>query len=178
MRSKTNTQKGYSNSGLHRLANSCKYSFLKNCVESLDSILQHEHYKNRDTKFHGEEGIYTDKFMSNFAQKNQSDIQSSVDIIIVTCNNYVSLLEAKFDSKQVRNIKHKEIQSKIASTKKLLIDCPYPHDINKYTYILLDDKNYHQNVTRLRRAMSNDTKIRTWRVSDMLQFMQKNERVD
>lgn len=62
----------------------------------------------------------------------------------------------------------------IRCTRSVLNDCDYSHNINRYTYVLLSDNHYEQNVSRFRKKMSNDPKIKTWKVSDFLNFMKKD----
>jgi hypothetical protein len=58
-------------------------------------ILAHEGSTPNNTGFSSEEGLYLDRYMQNCSRGNKSQTQPSVDIVIVTHKNLVTMIEAK-----------------------------------------------------------------------------------
>lgn len=172
-----NTQNKYSNEGLHHLARSCQFSGMTEFIERIDAILHKEMKKVKLTGFTYEEGIALDEFVEMLATKTKTDKFSSVDIVVVTCKNFVSFVEAKLKVGDADNVSHKEMLNKISGTRNLMNSCDFPKQINQFTHVLLDDIHYQQNVSKLRNKMSNDPKIIPWKVSDFLRFIREDMRI-
>lgn len=175
MKSKTNTQNKFSNDWIRTLASSHRDKKLETCIEKITEILAHEGSNSSNTGFSSEEGLYLDRYMQICSRGNRSQTKPSVDIVVVTHKNLVTMIEAKLNATTLQSIKRKDLYDKLLATKGIINDCAYSHVINNKSFVLLSDKNFQQSYSKLRRLLNNDPHIIPWQVSDFLDFVRNNK---
>lgn len=104
-------------------------------IQGMHTLLQQEGCPNGENKFTDEpKAIYLDAIQTRLAKRNKADTNSSMDFIVCVVNHKAILVDAKFNSKSVDNLKRHDIDQKIAASRVILCFDNYSL-INKF-YIL------------------------------------------
>ena len=95
-------------------------------IRGLYSLFIQEGCIDSENKFTDEEkSIFLDAIQTRIATKNKTDKRASADMLICVDKNKYLLVDAKFNSKSVKNIDPKELTDKLVGSKSLVLSDNY-----------------------------------------------------
>ena len=91
-------------------------------IRGLYSLFKQEGCIESENKFtDNEKAVSLDDIQTRLAQKNKTDKQASADMLLCIDKNKYWLIDAKFKSKSVKNLDHKELSDKLTGSKSLVL---------------------------------------------------------
>lgn len=128
-------------------------------IQGLRTILKNEGCVDSENMFSDKEKSVTlDKVQERLAKKNKTNKKASADVLVCIAKNKYLLAEAKFEVKNVKNIKTSEIQDKFKESKNIILSDDFTFE--KEAFYILFKKNVLTDsaLNCLRRMFLNTTK--------------------